>query len=72
MNRGRMKYLPAYVLDELEQIKQEQRVNKDNLALFEMVKYSKVGRELDRIRRLDFSKPILGIPKKVQKKYGKR
>ena len=62
--RGRMKYVPAYVIEEIEQIKRETRVTKDNIAMFKMVEGSRVARELERIKRLDFTMPPLLMPKK--------
>jgi len=69
--RGRMGYLPAFVLEELNEIKQEKKLIKNNIAFYEMVRFARVGRELDRLRKLDFSKPMLNMPKKLVKKYRK-
>ena len=57
--KGRMKYLPSMVMEEIEQIKRENRIFKDNYAMREMVKYARVGRELERIKNFNFTKPPL-------------
>jgi len=57
--KGRMKYLPSMVMEEIEQIKRENRIFKDNYAMIEMVKYARVGRELERIKNFNFAKPPL-------------
>jgi hypothetical protein len=49
VKRGRMKYLPANIFDELEQVKNQKGSNRDADALRDMATYSKLGRELERI-----------------------
>lgn len=48
MVRGRMKYVPRPVFEELNNIKLELGINRDAEAFEKMVKYSRVARELDR------------------------
>lgn len=52
--RGKMKYLPANVLKELEDIKLSEGLFSDSEALNKMARYSSFGREADRITSLDF------------------
>lgn len=53
-SKGRMKYLPSEVLREIDDIKAEHKIVKDNVAMRKMVDYTRVGRELERIRSLNF------------------
>lgn len=54
--RGRMKWMPAVVIDELEDIKREDDLIADAEACRKLVKYARVGREAQRMMRLDWSK----------------
>jgi len=53
---GTMKWLPESVIDEIQDIKREKRINKDSDALRKMVEYTRTGREVERLIKLDFSK----------------
>ncbi len=42
--RGRMKWVPRVVIEELESIKNEEKVTSDADAFYELVKYSRRSR----------------------------
>lgn len=54
--KGRMGYLPPAILVELDDIMRENRLENKSQAFKELVKYARVGREAERIIRLDFGK----------------
>lgn len=66
--KGRHKWCPASVIDEIEDIKQEEGLRKDADALHKMVKYSQVGREARRLITFDFKFK----PRKIGKRRGKK
>ena len=51
MGKGKMAWVPRIVLDEITGIKKENGIPKDADALKEMAKYSRVGREVERMSR---------------------
>lgn len=53
--RGRMKYIPKDILEELNVIKLNKNL-KDSEAFREMKKYSSVGREVERLMNFGFGK----------------
>jgi len=55
---GKHRWCPAPVIDELEDIKREDGIPKDNDAFNKMVKYARVGRETKRLITFDFSKSV--------------
>lgn len=46
--RGRMKYMPKIIIAELEDLKQEQNITRDNIAMIKLADYAKLGREVER------------------------
>jgi len=66
--KGRHKWCPGSVIDEIEDIKKEEGLHRDADALNKMVKYSQVGREAKRLITFDFRFK----PRKINKKRGKR
>jgi len=52
--KGRMKYVPPIVIDELEDIQREDKIGEDAQAFRELVGYARVGREMKRIMKLDW------------------
>ena len=56
--RGRMKYVPAIFIDELEDLKQEQDIRSGSEACRKLAKYARVGREVERIKNLDFRRKV--------------
>ena len=73
--KGRMKYVPAIVIDEVEDIQREDKIGEDAQAFRELVGYARVGREMKRIMKLDWRSakrlpPINAYPtkKKVKKR----
>lgn len=52
--KGKNKYLPSIVINELDDIKLEHNIKADSIAMGKMVKYTRVGRELERIKNLNF------------------
>jgi hypothetical protein len=51
---GRMRYVPISILEEAEDLKAEKNLKKTSDALREIAKYSQIGREAERIMKLDF------------------
>lgn len=51
---GRMRYVPYSIIDEAEDIRAEKKIKKVSDAMREMVRYSQIGREAERIIKLDF------------------
>lgn len=58
MIRGRIRYVPPSVLEEIMSIKQEDQIFKDADAFKKMREYSKVGREVKRMRDRLFLKDV--------------
>jgi len=56
VKKGKMLYVPPVVIDEVEDIIREDKVNSRADAFKELTKYCRVGREVNRLRVLDFSK----------------
>jgi hypothetical protein len=54
VKRGRVKYIPLSLLDELEDLKMEKRLRRDVEAFEEIANYSQVGREAERLAKFDF------------------
>lgn len=54
--KGRMSYIPPIIIDEMEDIRRENGIGKQAEALKEMVRYARVGREMERIIKLDWNK----------------
>lgn len=62
---GKMKYLPKVVIDEIDDLKLEHNLQQDHVAMEKMVDYTRVGRELERMMKLNFThKPTRGRRKK--------
>jgi hypothetical protein len=53
---GKMKYVPAMVLLEINDLKMEEGLMEDSIAFKEMVKYSRIGRCLEKDFRKQFIK----------------
>ena len=64
MSKGRMKYIPAVIIDELEDLKLEKGLESDSEAFGEIANYSQVGREVERIKNFKFSHKPRGRPPK--------
>ena len=62
-----MGWYPKLMLDELDDIMKEQRMPTKADAKREMVKYARVGREVDKLRRGDFSRWLFGGKKRVKR-----
>jgi hypothetical protein len=67
--RGRMKYFPPVLIDELNDLKMEEKITIDHEAINKLVKYARIGREANRIMNLKFpirpiSFPVDSYPKK--------
>jgi|TARA_Y100000310_G_scaffold337002_1_gene422971 hypothetical protein len=60
--KGRIKYCPFVVIDEIEDIKREDDITIDAEAMRKLVKYARVGRESKRMMSLDWSRSIPRIP----------
>lgn len=51
MARGKMKYVPPVIIEELEAIKADHGLDIEVEAFKKMVGYSRVGREVERLKR---------------------
>ena len=56
--KGRMTYVPAITIMELEDICREDNIVKKADAFKELTKYARVGRETKRLITLDFSRAV--------------
>lgn len=65
MVKGRMKYIPAVIIDELEDLKLEKGLASDSEAFGEIANYSQVGRETERLMKFRFGHKPRGRPKKT-------
>ncbi len=54
--KGKNGWIPAFVIDEIQDIMRENGIDDEQAALIEVVKYCNVGREMERIMKLDFSR----------------
>jgi len=52
--KGRLKYVPKIVLIELDDIKREDDIFADAEAFRKIVKYARVGRELNRLKNVHY------------------
>ena len=59
MSRGRTKYCPRIVIDEIESIKRSEGIKQDTFAMRKMVEHSRIGREVEKIVKFDFRMPPL-------------
>lgn len=64
MKKGRMKYIPAVIMEELEDLKLEKGLEHDSDAFKQIANYSQVGRETERLMSLKLSHKPRGRPKK--------
>jgi len=65
-----MKHVPSIVLIELDDIKREEQIETDADAFKLMTKHARVGREVQRLMRLDWSsvKPLPPIETNKKRK----
>ena len=56
LKKGKVRYVPPSVWDEVEDIKREEGLVFNTEAMRQLVKHARVGREMERIAKLDFSK----------------
>jgi len=54
VKRGKMMYVPSIVIEQLEDLKQEEKILSRPEAFRSMAKYSEVGREIKRVMRNPF------------------
>ena len=52
--KGRMKYVPAVIITEIDDLKFEHNIKTDSVAMHKMAEYTRVGREIERIMKMDF------------------
>lgn len=55
-------WLPPVIIDEMDDIKREDDLIKNVEAFNKMVKYCRIGREMKRLNRFDFSRAVPRIP----------
>lgn len=67
-SRGRVRYVPPEVVNEIEDIKCEDKCNKDVRAFVKMVEYCRVGREVDRIAKFNFTHKPTSLKEVAPKK----
>ena len=70
--KGKMIYAPAIVINEIEDIIREDKLFQRSEAFKEMVRYTRVGREVKRLRYLDWRRAIQGQPIPTTKKRKRR
>lgn len=51
---GKIKYMPRIVIEELNDLKVEHKINEDCKAMEKMVEYTRVGREVERMMTFNF------------------
>lgn len=64
MNRGRRIYVPKNIIDELEDVKVEKGIQSNHEAFNVIAQASQVGRETERLMKMDFKHKPRGRPKK--------
>jgi metal-responsive CopG/Arc/MetJ family transcriptional regulator len=73
---GRIIYVPHEMVVELDDLMEEKKINKKSVAIRKLTKYARVGREVERIKKLDFgwlpTKNFEVIPKKKKKRRGRK
>lgn len=70
-SRNRVKYVPAVVLIELEDLKVENNIKEDSVALRELAKYARAGREMERIMKFRFGRLPTQYPSEEKRKKKK-
>ena len=74
MKKGKNKYLPKVAIIELNDIKREDKLQSDSDAFREMVRYTRVGREVKRLTNFNYNwnqkatLPKINKPKPGRKK----
>ena len=58
VKKGRVMYIPPVVLDEVEDIRREDELDKNSEAFRKLIKYARVGRETKRLANLKFGKSV--------------
>jgi hypothetical protein len=56
MATGKIRYIPSVVVDEVEDIRRENNVYDQAEAMKQLIKYARVGREMERIMKLKWNK----------------
>jgi len=71
--KGKMQYIPPVIIVELDDIMRENKLNNKAQAFKEMAKYTRVGREAERLIKLDFThaKPLPPVSSFYKKGRGK-
>jgi len=61
--KGKVSYIPSVVVDEVEDIRRENNVYDQAEAMKQLIKYARVGREMERIMKLkwDKAKPRMNV-----------
>lgn len=60
--KGKLLYVPSGILEEISDIKREDKLTSNADAFREMVKYTRVARELKRMMNLDWRKKARRTP----------
>jgi len=55
-------YIPPVVIDEIQDLKREDDIEANVEAFKKMVKYTRVGREVQRLAKFDFRKSLPRVP----------
>lgn len=58
--KGRQKWVPATLLDEIDSLKREENLRRDNEAFGRIVEYTRVGREVKKMRDKFFMQDMFG------------
>jgi len=65
LKKGKVRYIPPSVWDEVEDIKREENLVFNSEALRSLVKHARIGREMERIAKFDWSKSQFRLPVEV-------
>jgi len=56
LSKGRIVYVPSILMLEVEDIKREENIRKRAHAMRKLVEHARIGREIDRLVRLDWTR----------------
>jgi len=71
MKKGKIIYAPSLLVLEIEDIKREDKLDKNAEAIYELLKYARAGRETKRFWNMDI-RPVNNLPSLPKKNGYKR
>ena len=60
--KGRIVYVPSILVNEVDDIRREENIIKKSIAMRKLVEHARVGREVQRLIRLDWTKKNIDMP----------